>query len=205
MLCFQAAFLPVPQYSPKPNYIAVPTDVTTLKTVSSVCFNITSQGGISSPRASRSRELSFPLLVSARSLLTYSPLPRRYNPVLGEFFRCRYDYPNGTQAFYIAEQGANRFLGVFTSLQQYPYSFHLGFVQFRTTHLYPHSIMYHQRTRSPSSANSGQSPNFSAIPSRRRWRARVGSRSQTAPRTQVKQNHVSPTPIFRNKKKRRVF
>ncbi|CAE6430945.1 unnamed protein product [Rhizoctonia solani] len=27
-----------------------------------------------------------------------------YNPVLGEFFRCRYDYPNGTQAFYIAEQ-----------------------------------------------------------------------------------------------------
>jgi len=27
-----------------------------------------------------------------------------YNPVLGEFFRCRYDYPNNTQAFYIAEQ-----------------------------------------------------------------------------------------------------
>ncbi|CAE7191225.1 unnamed protein product [Rhizoctonia solani] len=27
-----------------------------------------------------------------------------YNPVLGEFFRCRYDYPNGSQAFYIAEQ-----------------------------------------------------------------------------------------------------
>ncbi len=30
-----------------------------------------------------------------------------YNPVLGEFFRCRYDYPNGTQGFYIAEQGAS--------------------------------------------------------------------------------------------------
>jgi oxysterol-binding protein-related protein 8 len=29
----------------------------------------------------------------------------RYNPVLGEFFRCRYDYPDGTQGFYIAEQG----------------------------------------------------------------------------------------------------
>ena len=29
----------------------------------------------------------------------------RYNPVLGEFFRCRYDYSNGTQGFYIAEQG----------------------------------------------------------------------------------------------------
>jgi len=27
-----------------------------------------------------------------------------YNPVLGEFFRCRYDYPDGTQGFYIAEQ-----------------------------------------------------------------------------------------------------
>lgn len=28
----------------------------------------------------------------------------RYNPVLGEFFRCRYDYDNGTCAYYIAEQ-----------------------------------------------------------------------------------------------------
>ncbi|EIN13332.1 Oxysterol-binding protein [Punctularia strigosozonata HHB-11173 SS5] len=27
-----------------------------------------------------------------------------YNPVLGEFFRCSYDYPDGTQGFYIAEQ-----------------------------------------------------------------------------------------------------
>ncbi|KAF8575920.1 Oxysterol-binding protein [Ramaria rubella] len=27
-----------------------------------------------------------------------------YNPVLGEFFRCKYDYPDGTQGFYIAEQ-----------------------------------------------------------------------------------------------------
>ncbi|THH17191.1 hypothetical protein EW146_g3570 [Bondarzewia mesenterica] len=30
-----------------------------------------------------------------------------YNPVLGEFFRCRYDYSNGTQGFYIAEQGVS--------------------------------------------------------------------------------------------------
>jgi hypothetical protein len=29
----------------------------------------------------------------------------RYNPVLGEFFRCRYDYSNGTRGYYIAEQG----------------------------------------------------------------------------------------------------
>ncbi|TFK47943.1 Oxysterol-binding protein [Heliocybe sulcata] len=27
-----------------------------------------------------------------------------YNPILGEFFRCRYDYPNNTRGFYIAEQ-----------------------------------------------------------------------------------------------------
>ncbi|KAF8887706.1 hypothetical protein BD779DRAFT_1525788 [Infundibulicybe gibba] len=27
-----------------------------------------------------------------------------YNPILGEFFRCRYDYPDGTHGFYIAEQ-----------------------------------------------------------------------------------------------------
>ncbi|KAG8866920.1 hypothetical protein FRC20_007170 [Serendipita sp. 405] len=28
-----------------------------------------------------------------------------YNPVLGEFFRCRYDYGDGTRGYYIAEQG----------------------------------------------------------------------------------------------------
>ncbi|KIY64499.1 Oxysterol-binding protein [Cylindrobasidium torrendii FP15055 ss-10] len=27
-----------------------------------------------------------------------------YNPVLGEFFRCRYDYPDGSHGYYIAEQ-----------------------------------------------------------------------------------------------------
>ncbi|WFD02958.1 hypothetical protein MOBT1_001647 [Malassezia obtusa] len=27
-----------------------------------------------------------------------------YNPILGEFFRCSYDYPNGTKGWYIAEQ-----------------------------------------------------------------------------------------------------
>ncbi|KAG6831623.1 hypothetical protein H0H92_008700 [Tricholoma furcatifolium] len=30
-----------------------------------------------------------------------------YNPVLGEFFRCRYDYSDGSQGFYIAEQGTS--------------------------------------------------------------------------------------------------
>ena len=37
----------------------------------------------------------------------YLPYLCRYNPVLGEFFRCRYDYPDGTKGFYIAEQGAS--------------------------------------------------------------------------------------------------
>ncbi|KAH0838730.1 hypothetical protein J3R83DRAFT_7084 [Lanmaoa asiatica] len=32
-------------------------------------------------------------------------ISHRYNPVLGEFFRCRYDYANGTRGFYVAEQG----------------------------------------------------------------------------------------------------
>ncbi|KNZ62271.1 hypothetical protein VP01_1292g7 [Puccinia sorghi] len=27
-----------------------------------------------------------------------------YNPILGEFFRCRYEYPDGSEGFYIAEQ-----------------------------------------------------------------------------------------------------
>ena len=29
----------------------------------------------------------------------------RYNPILGEFFRCKYQYADGTKGFYIAEQG----------------------------------------------------------------------------------------------------
>jgi hypothetical protein len=28
----------------------------------------------------------------------------RYNPVLGEFFRCTYNYPDGSEGLYIAEQ-----------------------------------------------------------------------------------------------------
>lgn len=29
---------------------------------------------------------------------------KSYNPILGEFFRCRYEYPDGTRGYYIAEQ-----------------------------------------------------------------------------------------------------
>lgn len=28
----------------------------------------------------------------------------RYNPVLGEFFRCSYFYPDGSEGYYLAEQ-----------------------------------------------------------------------------------------------------
>jgi hypothetical protein len=83
-----------------------PTCAKTLKIVSSAFSNTTSQDGTSNPRASRSREHSLsPPPRRPVPLLTHSRLQRRYNPVLGEFFRCRYDYPNGTQGFYIAEQG----------------------------------------------------------------------------------------------------
>jgi len=33
-----------------------------------------------------------------------SSVKKPYNPVLGEFFRCTYSYPDGTEAFYVAEQ-----------------------------------------------------------------------------------------------------
>lgn len=44
------------------------------------------------------------LLVAATARLTPCRPPHRYNPVLGEFFRCRYDYADGSAAYYIAEQ-----------------------------------------------------------------------------------------------------
>ena len=82
---------------------AVQNCVKNLKNVSYACSSITSQVGTSNPRASRSRER--PRLHRPSISPMYSLLLCRYNPVLGEFFRCRYDYPNGTQGFYIAEQG----------------------------------------------------------------------------------------------------
>ncbi len=43
-------------------------------------------------------------LTSSPALFLFN-CAHRYNPVLGEFFRCRYDYPDGSRGFYIAEQG----------------------------------------------------------------------------------------------------
>ncbi|KAI0293551.1 hypothetical protein BC826DRAFT_1014737 [Russula brevipes] len=68
-----------------------------------------------------------------------------------DFFRCRYDYPNGTQGFYNAEQ-----------VSHHPPIFAFYYVSLRT--------------RSSSSANSGQSPSSSATQSRRRWRVRAACR-----------------------------
>lgn len=42
--------------------------------------------------------------VSWPSCHAQAELTRRYNPVLGEFFRCTYTYADGTEGFYIAEQ-----------------------------------------------------------------------------------------------------
>lgn len=43
---------------------------------------------------------SFLVLQSAQTSTSF-----RYNPVLGEFFRCRFEYKDGSNGFYIAEQG----------------------------------------------------------------------------------------------------
>lgn len=91
----------------------------------------------------------------------------RYNPVLGEFFRCRYDYPNGTQEFYIAEQGAISFPPVLVRQKPCTVSpsspnLFIYFWQFRTIHLYPRIITSRPRTRSVSSESSDQSPGSSA-------------------------------------------
>lgn len=29
----------------------------------------------------------------------------RYNPILGEIYRCRFEYKDGSSGFYVAEQG----------------------------------------------------------------------------------------------------
>jgi len=179
---------------------SVLSSVKNLKNVLSACCNITSQGGTSSPKASRSRKrllthpspplISFP---PPGILPTHPDISRRYNPVLGEFFRCRYDYPNSTQGFYIAEQGtSSRFR------PSHPDTRHAFFIslrppiQSRIIHLYPPSTTFHQRTRLPSSASSDQSPNFSATPSRRRWRVRAELHSWVAQRTPVNCATTSP-------------
>ena len=82
---------------------AVLRSVTTLKSSSSEYCRTISRAGTSSPRASRNRK---PLFSSASALST-RPAQCRYNPVLGEFFRYRCDYPNDTQGFFIAEQDGN--------------------------------------------------------------------------------------------------
>lgn len=37
-------------------------------------------------------------------LVHFQGVKKPYNPVLGEFFRCQWNYDNGTKAIYIAEQ-----------------------------------------------------------------------------------------------------
>jgi len=64
-------------------------------------YSITCRDGTSSLRELRNRKFD--------QCAAWYRLPTtdlcRYNPILGECFRCRYDYPNGRQGFYIAEQG----------------------------------------------------------------------------------------------------
>lgn len=51
--------------------------------------------GVKKPFVARFLAGSWPVL---------SPNLSRYNPILGEIFRCRYDYADGTCGYYIAEQ-----------------------------------------------------------------------------------------------------
>ena len=149
-----------------------PSSVTTLKSGSFACYSTISQAGTSSPRASRSRE-SF-IIPSVPSRAGSLNIPHRYNPVLGEFFRCRYDYPNDTQGFFISEQGIkpappHPIKLFFQLISPVP----LFSRQYRTTHPYPPFSTSRLRTNSASSVSFGPNPSSSATPSRRLWRART--------------------------------
>lgn len=119
----------------------------TPKKDSFACCSIILQDGTSSQRVSRNRA-SPPVPHSPRQTRA-EPSGHRYNPVLGEFFRCRYDYPNGTQGFYVAEQG--RLPGV--SLVAAHQASRTRHMQCPITLPSPPSFTYHPRTVSPSSAN----------------------------------------------------
>jgi hypothetical protein len=166
--------------------------VKNLKNASYACSSITSQAGTSSPRASRSRECPSPF---ADSFLYAFALHCRYNPVLGEFFRCRYDYPNGTQGFFIAEQGSYHYMPPVHWNVPFLLLMALFLLKSRTIHLYPPSITFHRRTRLLSSASFDQSPNFSATPSQQLWRVRAVSRLWAAQRTLVNQSRTPLPPL----------
>ena len=85
------------------------------KNVLSGFCNTTWQVGTSNQKASRNRESP-----TIKCLSCQLSLARSYNPVLGEFFRCRYDYPNGTNGFYIAEQGTPPRSSVIRESHKYP-------------------------------------------------------------------------------------
>ena len=105
---------------------------TTRRRGSFAYYNITSQAGISNPRVSRNRTSIFQIpitppphqrpriLIFTFTLSSILAVIYRYNPVLGEFFRCRYDYPDGSQGFYIAEQGKHCPPHPFLSLSTLP-------------------------------------------------------------------------------------
>jgi hypothetical protein len=81
-------------------------------------------------------------------------LARSYNPVLGEFFRCRYDYPDGTNGFYIAEQGLSPRPSVIRdNLINIP-------LQYRIIHPCRSSFISPRQTMSAFSVNSVRNQSF---------------------------------------------
>jgi hypothetical protein len=103
-----------------------------------------------------------------------------YNPVLGEFFRGRYEYSDGTRGFYVAEQSAsatahNRHRTV--SLIMTCSLSHSLPVQYRTIHQSLPSFMPPPRTESPLRACLNPSLGSLGTASPQSWRARIASPS----------------------------
>lgn len=108
--------------------------------------------------------------------LTDNLLSCKYIPVL----RCRYDYSNGPQGFYIAEQGARHLR---TCLSRIAHS--LLYPQSHIIPPSPRSITSPRQTNYASSESSGQSPSSSETACLPRWRVKTGCCSWDGRRTVV--------------------
>lgn len=59
-----------------------------------------------SPRANRRAPPTSSIIdVSLPRSLAFDSVKKPYNATLGEIFRCSYKYPDGSEGFYVAEQG----------------------------------------------------------------------------------------------------
>lgn len=100
---YESHLLPAPRTSRKPKYAF------------SKFSDTTCPGGITNHEASRNREPLYDCLLEHDRVLSClaNVGGRRYNPVLGEIFRCRFEYADGSSGFYVAEQGQSSYLDTF--------------------------------------------------------------------------------------------